>query len=429
MSDQLANSRKEPSQVMKFGGTSVGDAAAIRRVVEIVHASSRASRVVVVVSAMSGVTNQLLEAARQAEAGNRDRVRALWDDLRFRHRTTVNELVRCGPERRRLHLVIEGLFEEGERLCKDTVLFGDLTLRARDAISGLGERMSAPIIAAALNERGVASEAVEATELIRTDSHYGAAEPDMAVTRELCQERLCPLLQEGLVPVVTGFIGATGDGTLTTFGRGGSDYSAAILGAALDADEITVWTDVDGLMTADPRLIPSASTIAHISYREAAELARYGAKVLHPKTLSPVAECGIPVRIRNTFAPQRPGTHILPFTSGNGGEITALAMMSDPADASFAKVTAVGRNMRDAVIIGRILTALASHGVNLVSVPFRAEQSFSFSVAKRDVKRALEALHSEFRLGGLDLPASAENLAPPAETWLYAPAQGAASAD
>jgi aspartate kinase len=166
-----------------------------------------------------------------------------------------------------------------------------------------------------LEENGVASEAIEATELIQTDSCHGAADPDMDLTRELCQERLRPLVRKGVVPVVTGFIGATAKGVLTTLGRGGSDYSATILGAALDADEAIIWTDVDGLMTADPRLVPGASTIAEISYREAEEMARLGAKVLHPKTLIALTQSGIPLWIRNTFAPELAGTKITPAGS------------------------------------------------------------------------------------------------------------------
>ena len=156
------------------------------------------------------------------------------------------------------------------------------------------------------------SEAIEATELIQTDSCHGSADPRMNVTGERCKARLRPLLRRGVVPVVTGFIGATAEGVLTTLGRGGSDYSATIVGAALDADEVIIWTDVDGLMTADPRLVPDASTIAEISYREAEEMARLGAKVLHPKTLRPVTQSGIPLWIRNTFAPELAGTKITP---------------------------------------------------------------------------------------------------------------------
>src|SRR5207249_2049077 len=176
----------------------------------------------------------------------------------------------------------------GERLCQGTILLRDLTLRARNAISSLCERLSAPLVAAALVEQGVNSEAIEATDVVVTDSYHGAAEPMMDPTRERCEARLRPLLEQGVVAVVTGFIGATSEGVLTTLGRGGSDYSATILGAALEADEVIIWKEVDGLLTADPRLVPGACTIPEISYREAAELAYFGAKVLHPKTLRAV---------------------------------------------------------------------------------------------------------------------------------------------
>ena len=264
---------------MKFGGTSVGDASAIQKVVDIIREASRDRDLVVVVSAMSGVTNQLIEAATQAQAGHRQAVETIFEQLRKRHDAVVSALIHSVPARTRIDRQMDKIFREGERLCQGTDLLRELTLRARDSISSLGERLSAPLIAAALTERGVASEAIEATELIQTDSCHGCADPRMDVTGERCEARLRPLLQKGVVPVVTGFIGATAEGVLTTLGRGGSDYSATILGAALEADEVTIWTDVDGLMTADPRLVPGASTIPEISYREAAELAHFGAKV------------------------------------------------------------------------------------------------------------------------------------------------------
>ncbi|MGA9306204.1 MAG: aspartate kinase [Candidatus Sulfotelmatobacter sp.] len=312
MSNRLSNSVKKPLRIMKFGGTSVGDASAIQKVVDIIRGASRDGGLVVVVSAMSGVTNHLIEAAAQAQAGNRQSVETILEQLRKRHDTVVSALIHSIPARTQVNRHMEKIFREGERLCQGTALLRELTLRARDSISSLGERLSAPLIAAALMECGVASKAIEATELIQTDSCHGCADPRMDVTGERCEARLRPLLQQGMVPVVTGFIGATAEGVLTTLGRGGSDYSATILGAALDADEVIIWTDVDGLMTADPRLVPDASTIAEISYREAEEMARLGAKVLHPKTLRPVTQSGIPLWIRNTFAPGLAGTKITP---------------------------------------------------------------------------------------------------------------------
>jgi aspartate kinase len=213
---------------------------------------------------------------------------------------------------------MHALFQTAGVLCEDVLLRRALTLRARDSITGLGERLSVLLVAAALAEQEVASEAIETTELIVTDACHGAAEPLMDQTRERCEVRLRPVLLRGIVPVVTGFIGATVDGVLTTLGRNSSDYSGTILGAALDADEVTLWTDVDGILTADPKIVPGATEIREMSYREACALAEMGAKVLHPKTLRPIMQRGIPLFIRNTFAPDRPGTKITATGPGGG---------------------------------------------------------------------------------------------------------------
>src|SRR6202034_424982 len=173
------------------------------------------------------------------------------------------------------------------------------------------------------------TQAIEATELVVTDSCHGGADPLMDRTRERCQSSLRPLLEQGVTPVVTGFIGSTRDGVLTTLGRGGSDYSATILGAALDADEVIIWTDVDGVLTADPGCVGEACTIPEISYREAADLALFGAKVLHPKTLRPVMQSDIPVWIRNSFAPEHPGTKITPAGAANRDEPKAVTAISE----------------------------------------------------------------------------------------------------
>ena len=260
---------------MKFGGTSVGNAGCIEQVMDIIRTASRESGVVVVVSAMSGVTNKLVAAASQSEAGNHEAVAVILAELRQQHDTAASALIHSTAERSRIGDKMEQLFQAGERLCQGTMLLRELTSRTRDSISSLGERLSVLLVAAALAERGLASAAIEATELVVTDGCHGGADPYMDLTRERCEGRLRPLLQQGIVPVVTGFIGATADGILTTLGRGGSDYSATILGAVLEADEVIIWTDVEGLQTADPRLVPDARTIPHISYREAAELAYF----------------------------------------------------------------------------------------------------------------------------------------------------------
>jgi aspartokinase/homoserine dehydrogenase 1 len=309
---------KKPLRVMKFGGTSVADASCITKVAHIVRDSLRQSSVAVVVSAMSGVTSKLVEAAAQSESGNSRRVATIFEELRERHASVASALVRSAQKRQRLCRKMHALFQTAGVLCEDALLGRALTLRAHDSIAGLGERLSVLLVAAALAEQEVASEAIETTELIVTDANHGAAEPLMDLTRERCEVRLRPLLLRGIVPVVTGFIGATLDGALTTLGRNSSDYSGTILGAALDADEVTLWTDVDGILTADPKIVPGARSILEMSYHEACALAEMGAKVLHPKTLRPIMQRGIPLLIRNTFAPDRPGTKIT-STGPRGG--------------------------------------------------------------------------------------------------------------
>ncbi len=320
-----------PLCVMKFGGTSVGDAACIERVAQIIQDGARTSRVAVVVSAMSGVTNKLMEAATRSAAGDSSGVATIFQELRQRHGEAADRLIATPAAHSTLALHMARLFQEGESRCQRAILAKKLTVQTRDAIASLGERLAAPLVAATLAERGLASEAIEATDLIVTNANFGSADPCGDATRQRCEVRLLPLLHRGVVPVITGFIGATQEGLLTTLGRGGSDYSATILGAALDATEVIIWTDVDGVLTADPRLVPDARTIPEISYREAADLAYFGAKVIHPKTLRPLSHEGIPVWIRNTFSPQHPGTKITASDSPTEFGPRAIAAMSDLA--------------------------------------------------------------------------------------------------
>ncbi len=377
---------------MKFGGTSVGDASSIEKVVEIIRGAARASGLVVVVSAMSGVTNKLIEATQSA-AGDCTPVARIFEQLRRRHDAVLKALIHSAARRSLIARTMNALLQEGEQFCQDTMRLQELTPHALDSISGLGERLSAPLVAAALTECGVASEAIEATELIQTDSCHGSADPHMDVTRERCETRLRPLLQEGAVPVVTGFIGATAEGVLTTLGRGGSDYSATILGAALDADDVTIWTDVDGLMTADPRLVPDASTIPEISYREAAELAHFGAKILHPKTIAAVTQCGIPLWIRNTFAPQRAGTKITPAGPQNGGAVKGLTAIGDVALITLGGPEIVG--VPD--VLGRTFAATAAVRANLLLISQSSSQNDIHVVLSPALaKQTVEALRREF---------------------------------
>jgi aspartokinase/homoserine dehydrogenase 1 len=380
-------------QVMKFGGTSVGDASCIRRSAQIVANASREYRVTAVVSAMSGVTNRLIDAAHQARRGDREAGKSLADALRRQHFEALAALVADETVRQRVECRVEEILAEGSRLYEGTALLRELTPRTLDAISSLGERLCAPVFSAALAAIGVASIPVEATELIVTDSYHGGAEPRSDATRQRSQARINPLLQGGQVPVVTGFVGATADGILTTLGRGGSDYSATILGAALDADEIIIWTDVEGVLTADPRLVSEARTIPEISYREAAELAYFGAKVLHPKTLRPVLPAGIPVWIRNSFAPDKPGTKITRQGRSIGGGVKALTAIRDVALISVGGPGIVG--VPD--VVGRTFSTTAQLRAEVLLISQSSSQNdICFIVAKAHSQATLDALRLEF---------------------------------
>jgi aspartate kinase len=380
-------------QVMKFGGTSVGDASCIARTAQIVARAAKENPCVVVVSAMSGVTNRLIEAAKKAQTGNAPEAVAHLDALRKQHETALTTLISQEQDRAILGQRMEQVLAEGRRLCEGTALLRELTPRALDAISSLGERLSAPLVASAVRELAVPSEPVEATELIVTDAFHGGAEPQMELTREKSRARLWPLLEKGLAPVVTGFIGATAAGQLTTLGRGGSDFSATILGAAMDAGEVIIWTDVDGVLTADPRLVPEARTIPEISYREAAELAYFGAKVLHPKTLNPVVQAAIPVWIRNSFAPERPGTKITPKGRSIGGGVKALTAIRDVTLISVGGPGIVG--LPD--VVGRTFSTTAEVRANVLLISQSSSQNdICFIVSTTDAQRTIEALRKEF---------------------------------
>ena len=379
-------------RVMKFGGTSVADASCIRKVAEIVKNNFRDSDLVVVVSAMSGVTNKLIEAATQAEARNQGRVVEILGEVRDQHETAVRALIHSADRRDRLQTRIDDLLEECMQSCDSTAELGELTPRARDAISSMGERLSAPLVAAALEPYGLTGEALETTDLIVTDSGHGAADPKMDLTAERCEQILRPLLRKGVIPVVTGFIGATGTGVLTTLGRGGSDYSATIVGAALQAAEVIIWTDVDGILTADPRLIPDAVTIPEISYREASDLAHFGAKVLHPKTLRPVMQDGIPVWIRNTFSPGRRGTKITPIGNANRGGVKAVTAIGEAALITIGGPVSTA----DDVIVRMLAAAKGVRADVLMISRDSSRDHLLLAVAADFAQRTVDALHQEF---------------------------------
>jgi bifunctional aspartokinase / homoserine dehydrogenase 1 len=379
--------------VMKFGGTSVRDESCIRKVVGIVQDAARENRVAVVVSAMSGVTSKLLEVAGRAEAGDRRSVAQMLDELLLRHESVADRLLQLTKNRHLALQRIRDIFQECRSLCEGVLFRRELTARTRDAISGMGERLSAPLVTLAFCERGVASSCVEATELVVTNDCYGAAEPFMDLTTARCQARLYPLLRREIVPVVTGFIGATLDHVPTTLGRNSSDFSGTILGAALLADEVTLWTDVDGILTADPKLVPGARTIAEMSYSEATDLADLGAKVLHPKTLKPVMDHEIPLVIRNTFAPEHSGTKITATSTVGQAGASALIAANDLVMISLCGIGEAGIQN----FWGRVESIVnAAHSKLRLVCQLESRSDISFVVQSTSSSALLEALRSEF---------------------------------
>ena len=310
--------------VHKFGGTSVGSGELFGRVADIViEQQARAEGVlddrkevqsaapVVIVSAMSGTTDRLIAGARAATEGKDAVYRDIKAELLASHLEVVKSMLTDGRERLEVGGLIEDRLHDLERLYRSIGVLGELTARGADAVVSFGEQLSANILAAILRERGARAQAVMATELIVTDDNFGAAAPLMTPTGQRLRQRIKPLLEQGVIPVITGYIAATEKGATTTLGRGGSDYTAAIVGAGLEADEVWIWSDVDGILTADPNIVPHAQTLSELSYNEATELAYFGAEVLHPKTIRPVIEHSIPLRILNTFNPNHAGTLIV----------------------------------------------------------------------------------------------------------------------
>jgi aspartokinase/homoserine dehydrogenase 1 len=380
--------------VMKFGGTSLGNGEAINRAVDIVIQTLKdKGQVVVVVSAMSGVTDTLLSAATSAAQGDAEIFRRARWRLSDRHRLAITEVLSYEEVRLQLMEEIEALLTDFESLCRSIHIMGELTARGSDAVASLGERLTARILAAALRDRGERATTVEATEAIVTNGRHGSATPLMNETREAAQARIMPLLAQGVVPVVTGFIAATKSGVTTTLGRGGSDYTAAILGACLDSDEVWLWTDVDGVMTADPRVVPQARTLPEISYAEAAELSYFGAKVLHPKTILPAVERGIPLRIVNTFNPSHPGTLIVAEARPSEFAVKGITSIE-----SLSLVTVEGRGMLGVPgIAARVFTAVAQEGISVLMISqSSSEQNICFVIRQEAVDCALKALESAF---------------------------------
>lgn len=294
--------------VMKYGGTSVQDDAAILRSIEAIS-RQKDLRPVIVLSAMAGATNGLLKIGDLAHKGDVDGAKAISAKLRDHHLAVARRLL-TGARLAKTEKYVNDCFCQIANIIQGLFLLGECSPRTKDAIASFGERMSTFIFAETLSERGFPGVLVDSRELIKTDSQFTQAVVNQAVSFPLIRERVNPLLAEGKIPVLQGFIGSTADGLATTIGRGGSDFSASLVGAALGAQDIQIWTDVPGILTADPRIVPKVFKIKAISFAEASELAYFGAKVLHPSTLLPAVERNIPVHVCNSMNIDQAGTFI-----------------------------------------------------------------------------------------------------------------------
>ena len=446
-------------RVLKFGGSSLGNADCLRRAAGLVAAAVRQGPAVVVASAMSGVTDRLIEVARRSEAGDEE-VHDTLASLGQQHQAVLRALPVAENVQRRIAAEVEQVIAKVSALCRDVAASRELTAPVLDVISSAGERLSSRLVCCALGPRGIV---IEATALIVTDDAFGQAAPLMAETRERVRSRLIPLMEKGLIPVVAGFTGATPQQRTTTLGRGGSDYTATILGAALNAAEIIIWTDVDGVLSADPRLVPEAGALREISHREAAELARFGAKGFHPQTFGPLADRETPIWIRNSFAPERTGTRIR-GSDGRASGVKAVVVVNDlrlvasnhkvavaqetawceaavlakaradgilisrslpneirfvveimnpelmsnalplrpvgvAVDREVALVSVVGEGVRETPGTDRIFSTLRRHDVNIIAlVQEPSEHSISLAVEPGEVRKAAAALHRELGL-------------------------------
>jgi aspartate kinase len=390
---------------MKFGGTSVGDPDRMAATAAIIRRHAVDGQLVVVVSAMRQVTALLVAAATAASRRETEAWQTIGEELKRRHHEVCEVLV-SAPERPTIQAQLDAEMSTFKDFCVGFSLVRELTPRSLDSLSSLGEVMSATLLAAVLRASGLDAVAVDATEVIETDEGFGNAALLFEPTNEKVRNRLGPLLRRRSIPVVTGFRAATADGSCTTLGRGGSDYSATILGAAIPAHQIWIWTDVDGMMTADPRLVPEARVIPELSYREAIELSFFGARVLHPKALDLPFLAGIPVLIKNSFNPTAAGTEIGRSKKGPPG-VRALA---STAEASLFTVSGT-RSMPFTRLAAQVFGALDADRVStLVVTQSSAENVISFVVNSTDaaqVRRRLERERGSLR-GGSSIAAVEE---------------------
>tara|TARA_B100001964_G_scaffold228142_1_gene278897 strand:+ start:11474 stop:12862 length:1389 start_codon:yes stop_codon:yes gene_type:complete len=380
------------SVIMKFGGTSLGNGKKIKRVAKMLR-DKRASETVVVISAMSGLTDSLITIGNTVVKGvSEDEIHTLVEDIRNRHITTVKQAM---PTEFQSFVIaeIEKMCSELEKVLIGVSYVGELTSRSLDYLMSFGEKLNAPIVSGALNSVGIKSMWYDGFNAgIITDSDFGNASPIWRDTKKKVMEVLKPILKNS-VPVVTGFIAGDEKGRIATLGRGGSDYTAAILGSALKVEEIWIWTDVNGILTTDPKLVKESKTIEILSFIEAMELAYFGAKVLHPKTIEPAMESGIPVRVRNTFNLNNKGTLIVKDQKKSTEVVKAISVMKHVALLTISGLGMIGVPG----VAARVFNALATEKVNILMISQgSSEVNISIVIEQKDLENAINTIKMEF---------------------------------
>ncbi len=395
--------------VMKFGGTSVASGENVRHVANLIAKYvSQGYRVVAVVSALEGVTDKLIEAAEQAKKGNRDYFREFKQKLLEEHLSAARKAIENKRIQEEMEQILKTTIDELDKVLTGIIYVGELTPKSKDYVLSFGERLSTPIVGGSLRDLELNAQFYTGGEIgIVTDSNFGEASPLMNVTKHQVKEKIEPLLEKRIVPVVTGYIASTQDDVTTTLGRGGSDYTATIIGAALAADEVWIWTDVDGLMTSDPKIVPSAKMWPELSFQEATEMTIFGAKAMHPRALEPAMEENIPVRIRNVFNPENPGTLIVKEQKIKLGDaVKAITLVKDVALVNVSGAGMVGTPGTAA----KIFDILGRGNINILMISQSvSEANISFVIQRSLSERAVSTLEIALLGRGLIREVTAED--------------------
>ena len=376
---------------MKFGGTSLGSADKIRKVAKIVKNHSNHNQITIVVSALSGVTNSLVRLSEQAKAGSSEKIAIELEKLSGLHTNISMNSIKDTKIKNEVLESISSTLDELRRLLEGISALTEITSRSRDLILSFGERLSVLVVTGALKDTRVNAKHFDGAEAgIVTDEEYGEANPLMSITKMKISKTLQPLLSKGIVPVVTGFMAKTQTGNITTLGRGGSDFTATILGAALSVDEVWICTDVDGIMTTDPKVMPNAKTIPQLSYSEALEMTVFGAKALHPRALEPAQENKISVRIKNTFNLSGSDTLISNDQSVVRGKVAkSVALIKDVAMVNIEGAGMVGKPG----IAAKIFDTFAREGINILMISQSvSEANISLVIRRKHLEKAVNTL-------------------------------------